>query len=70
MQGAIGFIVGLVAGIGIVAGISYSNLNLGDMEKAKVLCQTNGGVLTLRSNMWNDRTLICINGAQFYKLGE
>ncbi|MNT55506.1 hypothetical protein D3C71_1836130 [compost metagenome] len=70
MNGVIGTLIGIMVGAGFTAGLSYSNLNPTQFNQATELCSTNGGVGSVRSNMWNDRTVICVNGATFENFGE
>lgn len=70
MWAPIACIIAFVAGVGFTAEMSYSNVNPDQINKAITLCQPNNGLGTLRSNMWNERTVICVNGAVFEKFGE
>ncbi|MNV42711.1 hypothetical protein D3C71_1343960 [compost metagenome] len=70
MEGPIGFIIGIVVGVGFTCGVSFSNIQPDQINQAVTLCTPNGGMATLRSNMWNERTVICINGAKFVNFGE
>lgn len=70
MGNVIACLIAFIVGVGLAAGISYANINQDLMDKATKSCDINGGLATLRSNMWNDRTVICNNGAQFNKFGE
>lgn len=66
----LGYILSVVLGVCLTAQLSYADLNPEQFGQATKLCESNTGVASVRSNMWNERTVICNNGAVFEKFGE